>query len=79
MSLDYTPVSVPNWPEYRARHHTTTAQLADIARQSQPGLLVLYHRGVKRAGGDISDEQYLAEIRRTYAGKVVIAHDLDVY
>ncbi len=79
MSLDYTPASVPNWPEYRARHHTTTAQLADIARQSQPGLLVLYHRGVKRAGGDISDEQYLAEIRRTYAGKVVIAHDLDVY
>jgi hypothetical protein len=28
---------------------------------------------------EISDEQYLAEIRRTYHGRVVIWQDLDVY
>jgi ribonuclease BN (tRNA processing enzyme) len=78
-SLDYTPAKMPNWIEYRARFHTTTAQLAEIARKTEPKLLVLYHRGVRRAGGEISDEQYLAEVRRTYSGKVVIAHDLDVY
>lgn len=77
--LDYVPAAVPNWVEYRSRFHTTTAQLAEIARKTEPKLLVLYHRGVRRAGGEISDEQYLAEIRRTYAGKVVIAHDLDIH
>jgi ribonuclease BN (tRNA processing enzyme) len=78
-SLDYVPAKVPNWVEYRAKFHTTTAQLAEIARKTEPKLLVLYHRGVRRAGGDISDEQYLEEVGRTYRGKVVIAHDLDIY
>lgn len=79
-SEEYVPASVPHWSEYRSRFHTTTVQLAEIARKTEPGLLVLYHRGVRRAGGaDISDEQYLGEIRRTYRGKVVVAHDLDVY
>jgi ribonuclease BN (tRNA processing enzyme) len=79
-SEEYVPASVPHWNEYRSRFHTTTTQLAEIARKTEPALLVLYHRGVRRAGGaDISDEQYIAEIRRTYRGKVVIANDLDVY
>ena len=78
-SLDYVPANVPNWTEYRSRFHTTTAQLGDIARKTQPKMLVLYHRGVRRAGGEISDDQYLAEIRRGYDGPVMIAHDLDVY
>jgi len=78
-SLDYLPAKLPNWVEYRSRFHTTTTQLAEIANKTEPKLLVLYHRGVRRAGGDISDEQYLAEVRRTYRGKVVIAHDLDIY
>jgi ribonuclease BN (tRNA processing enzyme) len=68
-SLDYRPARLPNWEEYRARFHTTTAQLAALARQAQPRLLVLYHRGVRRGDGEISDAQYLAEI----------AHDLDVF
>ena len=78
-SPEYTPARVPNWIAYRARFHTTTAQVAEIAKASQPGLLVLYHRGVRKAQGEISDEQYLGEVRRAgYLGKVVIAHDLDV-
>jgi hypothetical protein len=39
----------------------------------------VYHREVGALGREISDEQYLAEIRRTYHGRVVIGQDLDVY
>jgi ribonuclease BN (tRNA processing enzyme) len=41
----YTPAStaaMPDWPKYRALYHTSTLQLGEIARQSQPGLLILY-------------------------------------
>ena len=75
----YVPRALPNWLEYRSKYHTTTAQLAEIANKTQPKLLILYHRGVGRASGDISDAQYLSEIQRTYRGRVVIGNDLDVY
>lgn len=78
-SEDYTPADMPNWLQYRPKHHTTTTQLAGIANKTQPGLLIVHHRGVGPPGREISDEQYLAEIRRTYQGKVVIGQDLDVY
>jgi ribonuclease BN (tRNA processing enzyme) len=78
-SEHYTPADMPNWLEYRAKYHTTTAQLAEIANKTQPGLLVMYHRGVGSRGNEISDEQYLAEVRRSYKGRVVVGHDLDVY
>jgi ribonuclease Z len=77
---EYRPARVPNWLEYRSKFHTTTTQLAEIANQTQPKLLVLYHRGVRRAGGiDIPDKEYVSAIRRTYRGRVVVANDLDVY
>jgi ribonuclease BN (tRNA processing enzyme) len=75
----FRPADMASWDEYRLRYHTTTTQLAEIANQTHPGLLIVYHRGVGARGHEISDEDYLAEIRRTYAGRVVIAHDLDVY
>ena len=58
---------MPNWVEYRSKYHTTTTQLAEIANKTQPGLLILYHRGVGPRGREISEAQYLAEIGRTYA------------
>ncbi len=70
---------MPNWAQYLAKYHTTTTELAGIANKTQPGLLIVYHRGVGPSGRAISDEQYLAEIRKTYSGKVVIGQDLDVY
>lgn len=76
---EYRPADMATWLEYRAKYHTTTTQLAEIANKTQPRLLVVYHRGVGPAGRQISEEQYLAEIARTYRGKVVVAHDLDVY
>ncbi|MGH7467640.1 MAG: MBL fold metallo-hydrolase [Longimicrobiales bacterium] len=38
----YRPSRVPNWIEYRSKFHTTAAQLAEIARVTQPKLLVLW-------------------------------------
>jgi ribonuclease BN (tRNA processing enzyme) len=69
--------TMPDWPKYRAQYHTSTQELAEIANQSQPGLLIVYHR----TGGltNFSDEQYLKEIGQGYSGKVVIGHDLEVY
>jgi len=75
----YRPADVTNWEQYRSKFHTTTTQLAEIANKTQPGLLIMYHRGVGPRGNEISDEQYLAEVSRTYTGKVVVGHDLDVY
>ena len=75
----FRPADIPNWLEYRSKYHTTTSQLAEIANKTQPKLLVVYHRGVGPPGREISDQQYLTEIQRTYRGKVVIGQDLDVY
>jgi ribonuclease BN (tRNA processing enzyme) len=78
-SEGYRPADMANWVEYRSKYHTTTTQLADIANKAQPALLIVHHRGVGPRGREIPEEQYLTEIRRTYGGKVVVGHDLDVY
>jgi ribonuclease BN (tRNA processing enzyme) len=67
---------MPDWPKYRALYHTSTSELAEIARQTQPGLLILYHLTGRIR---FPDEQYLNEVRRGWEGKVVVGHDLDVY
>jgi ribonuclease BN (tRNA processing enzyme) len=57
-------------------YHTSDAELARIASEVKPGLLVLNH--VLRLGG--TDEEILQNIRDAgYAGRVVIAKDLDRY
>jgi len=65
--------------EYRSKYHNTTTQLGDIAARTKPGLLIIHHRGVGPRGREIPEEQYLAEVRRVYSGRVVVGHDLDVY
>ncbi len=67
--------SIPDWPAYRARYHTTTDQLANIANQTKPGLLIVYHNAANEAGL----EEILRQIQRTYHGKIAISHDLDVF
>lgn len=78
-SESYQPADMANWLRYREQNHTTTTQLADIANKAQPRLLIVYHRGIGPSGREISDDQYLEEIRKTYRGQVVIGNDLDVY
>jgi ribonuclease BN (tRNA processing enzyme) len=76
---DFRPADMANWLEYRAKHHTTTSQLADVANKTQPGLLILYHYGAAPGGTGSPDERIASEIRRSYPGKVVVGRDLDVY
>jgi ribonuclease Z len=75
----YRPADMANWLEYRAQYHTTTSQLAEIAAKTRPGLLIVHHRGVGRGANEITESQYVTEIRRGYDGRVVVGHDLDVY
>ena len=75
----YRPADMPNWLDYRSKYHTTTTQLAEIANKTQPGLLIMHHRGIGPRVREISDEQYLSDVRRTYNGKVVVGNDLDIY
>ncbi len=88
---DYTLASYDlvsaHWQEYRRAYHTSTRQLADLMTRAKPGLLVLTHRGnagcdQSQAAGCLesgSEEQMLKETRKYYSGKVVAAHDLDVF
>jgi ribonuclease BN (tRNA processing enzyme) len=76
---DYRPADLASWAEYRPKYHTTTTQLGEIAKRAQPGLLIIYHRGVGPRGREIPAERYLAEVGRVYSGKVVVGSDLDVY
>ncbi len=78
----YSPESVlsmPDYKTYRAKYHTSTSELAEIANRAKPGILVVYHTAGRGPHGPIPDDQLLREIQKTYHGKVVIGHDLEVY
>jgi len=73
----------PDFQAYAARHHTTTAQLAELATKAKPRLLILYHASIAlrpavnpRAS---SPAALLDEMSSRYAGAVVVGRDLDVY
>jgi len=64
------------WQAYHAHSHTSTAQLAAIAKRAKPKLLVLYHQLFWGS----SDADLVREIRAAgYDGPVVSAKDLGVY
>src|SRR5215207_9615418 len=74
---------------FAGMYHTSTAQLAELAAQAKPKLLVLYHASISLrprvnpnfpgAAANSSPEELLAEVQSRYGGKVVVARDLDVY
>ena len=72
-----------DFTEYARRYHTTTTQLAELAAQARPKLLVLYHASISwRPAVDNQrsrPEVLLDEMRARYAGQVVVGRDLDVY
>jgi ribonuclease BN (tRNA processing enzyme) len=68
------PPSGRGSPYYEAAH-TSAAELAQIAKQAKPRLLVLYHQlnaGCSAAG-------LLQQVRQDYSGVVVSANDLDIF
>jgi len=64
-----------DWQKYHRVNHTAASELGKIASRARPRLLVLYH--VLFFGS--SEETVLEEVRKTYAGEVVMGHDLDVF
>jgi len=65
----------PEWQKYHSNFHTSTVELARIAAEAKPGLLILYHQ----LNMGVSNEALVNEIKQIYDGKVVYGNDLEVY
>jgi len=63
------------WQDYHSTFHTSTYQLADIANQVKPKLLVLNHQ--LTFGNSL--QSLLDELQSKYKGVVVNGSDLDVF
>jgi ribonuclease BN (tRNA processing enzyme) len=63
------------WQSYHSQMHTSSRELAEIARRTRPGLLVLYHQ----LFWGTPEEVLLSEIQQEYDGPVVPGQDLGVY
>jgi ribonuclease BN (tRNA processing enzyme) len=69
------PAQLEPWRRYHSRVHTSSRELAEMATQARPGLLVLYHQ----LFWGVTEGDLLAEVRAGYDGAVVSGRDLDVY
>jgi ribonuclease BN (tRNA processing enzyme) len=65
----------PVWQDYHSSVHTSSRELAKVASEARPGLLILYHQ----LFNGVTEQELLAEVRERYEGKVVSGKDLDVY
>ena len=65
----------PEWKKYHSSVHTSLDELTDIASQVKPDLLILYHQLFWGA----RDEEFVAEIKKKYDGKVVSGRDLQIF
>jgi ribonuclease BN (tRNA processing enzyme) len=72
----------PDFQGQRKKLHTSTLELAEVAKKARPGLLIVYHRsnlgGLGRGVANPADV-FLEEIQKTYDGRVVIGRDLEIY
>lgn len=73
----HTPASLATRPEtfqqFASKYHSTTTQLAELAQQAKPRLLVLYHWVA------LSREELFDDMRSRYGGLFVVGRDLDIY
>ena len=70
--------SKEDWRKYCDNFHTSTKELAELAAKAKPKLLLLYHQ-MFFGGERDTEEGMLKELQGLYSGKVVSAHDLEVY
>jgi ribonuclease BN (tRNA processing enzyme) len=70
------PKAPPQMQRYHPTAHTSTYELAEIAAKAKPKLLILYHQLYL---GGATDDDLVREVRSRYNGRVVSAHDLDLY
>jgi ribonuclease BN (tRNA processing enzyme) len=64
----------PDWQTYHTSVHTSSLELAALAQQARPGVLVLVHQLL----WGTTEADLLAEIRSVYDGPVIYGRDLDV-
>ncbi|MFI0474054.1 MBL fold metallo-hydrolase [Halomonas sp. HMF6819] len=64
----------PDWQAYHQYAHTLTNELADIASEANPGILVLTH--VLHYGAPI--DGVVDEVKANYDGNVILGEDLDI-
>jgi len=64
-----------SWHVYFSENHTTTTELANIAKQAQPKLLVLYHQ----LPFNVTERIMMDEISEIYGGRVIFGNDLDKF
>jgi ribonuclease Z len=68
---------------FSAKYHTSTAQLAELARKARPRLLILYHHSIAWRPGVAATastpDALFREMSDKYPGQFVIGRDLDVY
>ncbi|MGI8732845.1 MAG: MBL fold metallo-hydrolase [Pyrinomonadaceae bacterium] len=73
----HTPAWLATRPDFfqqfSAKFHTTTTELAELARKAKPRLLILYHYS------SLSPEELHGEMLARYSGHFVVGRDLDVY
>lgn len=65
----------PEWQKYHSSVHISSVELAEIASQAQPGLLVLYHQLFH----GVTEAELLQEVKDRYTGVVLSGKDLEVY
>jgi ribonuclease BN (tRNA processing enzyme) len=63
-----------DWRRYHSTYHTLGPELAEIAAEAKPGLVVLTHQLFQ--GVSVTD--LLREVRSAYSGPVISGKDLDV-
>ncbi len=64
-----------DWQQYHASVHTSSHELAVIASEVQPELLILYHQLFQ----GVSEQNLLSEVQERYDGHVISGRDLGVY
>ena len=70
--------STAEWQMYITSFHTSTKELGAHATQAKAKTLVLYHQ-MYFGGKTDTEANMLKEIRAEFKGRVISAHDLDVY
>ncbi len=63
------------WQRYHRNVHTSAHELAALAKEARPGLLVLVHQ----LFWGVTEADLVAEVRAHYDGPVVSGRDLDVF
>jgi len=64
-----------DWRRYHSHMHTSSEELAEIASEIKPGLVVMTHLLLWGR----SEEKLIAEVESAYDGEVVCADDLDIF